>query len=391
MLHLQHDREDEEATLDFLNAFDFEQPALPPSRPVGRPLLHLSHPPLHLPWRPADGACTRPCESLAVRPAASAALSRFAEIEGGGASWLLNHFRIDCHGTEYLASILQPSAAPARQRPPPAPTELPLLTGEALYLPATYTLLASLLPRSAALAGRRVIELGCGLGLASSVLQQMRPPPARLVSTDGNASLLPLLRANLDANQPDLSAPTEVLQLLWGSPLPSNLAGSFDFVVAADTIFCTTPPQGARSRSAHDGHTMHHVNAFFRTAAALLDPSSASEPHARIVLSAEPRDRLKPPSADPLRALVPAAASAAGLRRVELQERSLKGELQPDWATDLMVFERTKDGSASATPAAMEQRQPRVVTDEMPGNHAGAWREKYCSTRQVEEHRQSRA
>ena len=63
-------------------------------------------------------------------------------------------------------------------------------------------------------------------------------------------------------------------------------------------------------------------------------------PTGRLVLTAEPRDRLKPPSADPVRALAPLAAQAAGLRCVEWAERRLNGVPQPDWATDLMVFER---------------------------------------------------
>ena len=82
----------------------------------------------------------------------------------------------------------------------------------------------------------------------------------------------------------------------------------------------------------------HRLRRLFDTAAALLDPF-ASEPPARLVFSVEPWEAYGQ-DVDPLRTLVPAAAEAAGLRCLQWSERKVNGTKRPEWAADVIVFER---------------------------------------------------
>ena len=238
--------------------------------------------------------------------------------KGANGAHVVNHFCLQSRGITYSASIVHHRHDHLRIRQAkdagPNAQALPLTTGETLHLPSTYTMLAHLLPRrDSQLSGRRIAELGAGLGLASSVLQQVEPAPSRLVVTDGDSEVLPLLCTNLEANrrtshdgEPRKVVP-ECFRLLWGEPLPecdgadgsdvgearpvTPLAAAFDLVLAADAVFSATPPKASGSRYECDAATASTVRALFATAASLLDPR-ASDPPARLVLTCEPRDRL---------------------------------------------------------------------------------------------------
>ena len=291
------------------------------------------------------------------------------------ARWVLNHFCVSVNNNEPIEAVILHRHHTHMLLQSPTP----LSTGETLYLPSTYSMLSHVLLKQASLvSGKRVVELGAGLGLLSSILQQVEAPPSRLAATDGDLAVLPLLRANLRANQKGGSsssfgdgssddgrggssggnsgrggsgdggggggsssratdaAEADVAQLLWGQPLPDGFFGAFDVCLAADSIFSAVPPQGKHSRLGTDEATSRQVHSLLESAAALLDPT-ATNPPACIVLTIEPRDRLNA-SADPVRTLVPRAAEAAGLRCVHSSERRL-GVLQPDWQTDVLVFE----------------------------------------------------
>lgn len=214
---------------------------------------------------------------------------------------------------------------------------------EHVSVAAAYSLLSYLLPhRSKYLCARRVVELGAGLGLVSSVVQQLHPRPQRLVATEATAASLTRLRQNIDANpRSSDSQSTEVALLNWMSGIPPpKLAGSFDLVVIADpNLLVSTNSGESPAKAAGAGAMMEHrLRRLFDTAAALLDPF-ASEPPARLVFSVEPWEAYGQ-DVDPLRTLVPAAAEAAGLRCLQWSERKVNGTKRPEWAADVIVFER---------------------------------------------------
>ena len=214
------------------------------------------------------------------------------------------------------ATILKP------RRPNDHATAAPLSTSHYLYLPCTYTLMSQLLNGGGAPHGLRVCELGAGLGVCSCLLSQLEPPPSRLVATDGDERVMPLLRANLAANATPRCTP-EAAVLRWGGELDAGLRGAFDVVVASDALFdCNV----GRSATAE-------CDAFFATAQALLANDG------RAVLSVEPRDRLAGGS---LQRRILAAAEAAGLACVERRERRLDGTVRPEWETDAYVFCRPR-------------------------------------------------
>ena len=84
-------------------------------------------------------------------------------------------------------------------------------------------------------AGRRVLELGCGCGLVGLVAAALGP--AEVVLTD---QVLFMAQANLDANYP--SGPerdrTSVRRLVWGEEADVAAVGSpFDLIVGSDIIY----------------------------------------------------------------------------------------------------------------------------------------------------------
>ena len=331
-------------------------------------MLELRHPPLVLPSRAAANVDQAELERM------RRAKPRYAEelfASRTGFRHVLNRFMIVTPRSRYEADIIQVldhGSSRDEQK------SLPLTTGGSLYLPATYTMLDALLSHDGdCVAGRRVCELGAGLGLLASILQQHRPPPRRLLATDGDVDVLPMLRANVEANMDEKAEEaalrTEVEELLWGEPLRCDLKHAFDLVVATDAIFSAQPPaDGGRSRLGSDPETAAQVEALVHTATGLLDPSAS--PAARLVLTAEPRDRLKAPSADPLRGLLPRAAEAAGLRCLEHRERRLTGQLRPEWETDVAVFELVPRGAPRGR-ASSSSAEPRGGGSRVRGVHGG--------------------
>jgi len=90
--------------------------------------------------------------------------------------------------------------------------------------------------------GKRVLELGAGLGLVGMSLAKKG---ARVVATD-RGEVLGLLRRNIAENFPASSgcAPIEGCLLEWGAPVaewPPSCRGPFDLVVGSDLVYGTRP------------------------------------------------------------------------------------------------------------------------------------------------------
>lgn len=79
------------------------------------------------------------------------------------------------------------------------------------------------------IAGRRVLEIGCGIGLASLVLQRRG---ATIVATDMHPLAEAFLAYNAALN--DLPA-LHYRQLRWDHPLPT--LGDFDLMIASDVLY----------------------------------------------------------------------------------------------------------------------------------------------------------
>jgi len=85
-------------------------------------------------------------------------------------------------------------------------------------------------PLAASLAGRVVVELGCGLGPAGLAAARHA---ARVILTDAEPAALALVEANARANR--LAVDTRVV--CWGDDLPAELRAAADVVVAADVAY----------------------------------------------------------------------------------------------------------------------------------------------------------
>lgn len=89
-------------------------------------------------------------------------------------------------------------------------------------------LLAQAMAR-ADIAGKRVLEIGCGIGLPSLVLQRRG---ADVVASDMHPMVEPFLAYNAALN--GLPA-LHYRQLRWGHPLPA--LGDFDMLIASDVLY----------------------------------------------------------------------------------------------------------------------------------------------------------
>jgi predicted nicotinamide N-methyase len=83
---------------------------------------------------------------------------------------------------------------------------------------------------AANLAGRRIVELGCGLGLPSLVAARSG---ARVLATDSEAGALALLERNARLNGLEL----ETLRADWREPGELIERGPFDLALAADVLY----------------------------------------------------------------------------------------------------------------------------------------------------------
>ncbi len=79
-------------------------------------------------------------------------------------------------------------------------------------------------------AGRKVLELGCGLGLPS-LTASLRG--ADVLATDWAADAIELLRQNAERND----APLRVARLRWSEPEPLLRAAPWDLVLGADLLY----------------------------------------------------------------------------------------------------------------------------------------------------------
>lgn len=111
--------------------------------------------------------------------------------------------------------------------------------GEALGIsPAQWSLFGQLWPAGEALAramhdfdvaGKRILELGCGIGLASLVLQRRG---AQVTASDVHPLAESFLSYNAALNGLDAVA---YRQLRWNVPLPT--LGRFDLIIASDVLY----------------------------------------------------------------------------------------------------------------------------------------------------------
>jgi predicted nicotinamide N-methyase len=79
-------------------------------------------------------------------------------------------------------------------------------------------------------AGLRVVELGCGLGLPSIAAAIAG---AHVLATDWSPDAIELLRRNADRNGAEL----DVLACSWAAPSPLVERGPFGLVLAADVLY----------------------------------------------------------------------------------------------------------------------------------------------------------
>jgi predicted nicotinamide N-methyase len=82
----------------------------------------------------------------------------------------------------------------------------------------------------AALAGLRVVELGCGLGVPSIAAARAG---ATVLATDGCAEALALLARNAELNE----VPIETATVDWAQPGELVRRGPFDLALAADVLY----------------------------------------------------------------------------------------------------------------------------------------------------------
>lgn len=103
---------------------------------------------------------------------------------------------------------------------------------------ATWSLFGQLWPASQALArkmiktdieGRRILEVGCGLGLASLVLQRRG---ANIIASDYHPLAEPFLDYNAKLNQ---LPPVAYHDLPWERPAPE--LGYFDMIIGSDILY----------------------------------------------------------------------------------------------------------------------------------------------------------
>jgi predicted nicotinamide N-methyase len=80
------------------------------------------------------------------------------------------------------------------------------------------------------LAGRKVLELGCGLGLPS-LAAALRG--ANVLATDWADDAIDLLRQNAERN----GAPVRVARVRWSEPEPLLRAAPWDVVLGADLLY----------------------------------------------------------------------------------------------------------------------------------------------------------
>jgi predicted nicotinamide N-methyase len=82
----------------------------------------------------------------------------------------------------------------------------------------------------AALGGRRVVELGCGMGVPSLAAAR---GGATVLATDAEPDALELLERNADDNGLEI----ETALVDWADPAGLLVSGPFDLVLAADVLY----------------------------------------------------------------------------------------------------------------------------------------------------------
>jgi predicted nicotinamide N-methyase len=115
-----------------------------------------------------------------------------------------------------------------------------------------------------ALRGRRVVELGCGLGLPSLIAARAG---ATVLATDAEPEALSLLERNASENGLEL----ETMLLDWAQPDRLVERGPFDLVLAADLLYEDTAVDHLRSLMPRLAAQAYLADPGRPTADALLD------------------------------------------------------------------------------------------------------------------------
>jgi predicted nicotinamide N-methyase len=144
------------------------------------------------------------------------------------------------------------------------------------------------------IAGKRILELGCGIGLPSLVLQRRG---ARIVASDIHPLADSFLAYNAALN--DLPA-LHFRQLDWSKPLPT--LGRFDVIIASDVLYEPGHAQALAhviDRHAHANAEVvltdagrGHRGAFQRMLRERDFRTHRGGPTARTVLAGQPRHRI---------------------------------------------------------------------------------------------------
>ncbi|CEL98377.1 unnamed protein product [Vitrella brassicaformis CCMP3155] len=100
--------------------------------------------------------------------------------------------------------------------------------GKVLW-PAATALAHFLIEHQYFVRGKRVAELGCGIGLVGIAARRLGA--AHVLLTDGDAAVVALARENA------INDVVECERLIWGEGVPEQWRDAFDVVLAADVIY----------------------------------------------------------------------------------------------------------------------------------------------------------
>jgi len=109
-------------------------------------------------------------------------------------------------------------------------------TGVCQVWPASLELARFLEEHKEFVAGKRVLELGAGIGALPSLVAA-RAGAKTVLASEGEPTLIPFLRNNVACNSKEGACAVEVLQLKWGVAEDEQTLLSADVIMGADVVF----------------------------------------------------------------------------------------------------------------------------------------------------------
>jgi len=109
-------------------------------------------------------------------------------------------------------------------------------TGVCQVWPASLELARFLEEHKEFVAGKRVLELGAGIGALPSLVAA-RAGAKTVLASEGEPTLIPFLRNNVACNSKEGTCAVEVLQLKWGVAEDEQTLLSADVIMGADVVF----------------------------------------------------------------------------------------------------------------------------------------------------------